>query len=838
MPIRRIEKGADFLAGPHSGLSADIDGRVFPADDNLLPDPTWTDLDQYGWLKGWAYPGYPLPCVGLSVYVRTPGGGNRIREWENTKEAGVLLDYDPASSVTTPPAPSLLVAPPAPDATFLTPATPPALFGFKSGTYAAAFALGRSGRFTGPSPRAFATQADENDNAFYGWTELDLVAATWADTVAWFITEPQADEAAAAAAPLYLLWLKANAGATEPWVDISGPTPLGLGPTSNATYSGVVGPVSWRYKPVSGAEMEALDIDLAWSCLMRAGRSAQQPSIRVITPAKKGQAVAAKPPYKPAGALGWRLEWRVHGTAGQWLAMPDSDDFDAPQFVYRDDNTGSNIIELIDAQATDLSGIPDPTAAPGIEFYEKNKPNSGVYSFSATALYPLPGSGLPMAERPLMESGPSAEVNVTASGSTSAIEVDLRLAQGNRIHNPEGRQRRKSTTDPSGTPRAYIFDATVAGDVDHGYINVADTSASAALSPAVVLKRATVLERPHCFRVAVGYTSHTGGTVRIIARQVDAAGVQLTETLLHQSDIGTDMPETEVVVDPEEGLAAFDIRIEHDGTTTARGVEYSATIECYEGEAAPIRGRAGGYVEWVDNPTHRHADLTGIELGMVEYFGAYDEPLAEGAHPKGARYPVRPGQAYALSVYAEPTGLESGSNLWASAFYKADGKLKQANAPVATFTGEDTSGPYARHVALLVAPSDPKTAYFEIVGNKLGRGRLRLMGMQWEKGTSATDFDPGVDPEDPGSGRTLELVQYMGFVGTEESPEVPAALRNMAYVGGTPELTVVGEGILGVQMQSGATDEGPWSDPVTDPADLTITPEKPYVKYLIEMGVE
>lgn len=854
MPRRVVERGADFVRGNHEGLGVTIKGRVFPVDRNLLPDPRFKAFSQDGSLDGWDYPNYPLPFRGYNIYVRKPGAASRTRIRLDTDQPAIYVYREPPSTIFMPPAPSGILAPSSPRLVAYN-GTPPLKWGWMAGWYGVAYALVRNGRMTGTSPRGTNEIADD-----WGSLELsislDATQVTRATEVAIFVTEPQVDEAAAMAAPLSLQDVVAIDTRTLLEESLIGPWRAGEGASGNGTYGGNVGPLEWRFAPVSAATLQDLAIDLSWTYTTRSGRSASQAIVQVDASAQIGTALAVQPPFKPHDALTWRAEWRQRGVSGKWLAYNDSLDFDSPQYIYSMEPITGTI--LVDPTITDATGLPNPTLEPtvGLEF-DLNGLAAGSWRVSATALYPVPGSTLPFGELPLVESGPSEESLITVS-QWGAIRADLRTppSVGNRFFNPEGNERVRVDGVARGAPAAYTFHTSVTGDVEDRVISVTDASASNTAQDVMLLDPASVREVPHVLRIALQFGSTSAGTLRILMRQLDSGLQMLAEDEVFATSTGEDLPETEITFAPVEFAADHPLDPDcaylrliavHDGSATPRNLDWTMQVDLHEGYAAPRKGVAGGYVEVIEDPVDRPEELDGLDLNALEYFGGWEEPLLDTAHPKGLAVPVRGGQWYGISTYCKPRGLEDGSQLFLSAFYDKKDRLVQTNQPLVQF--EDRPGPFVqgemsitsdeweRHFTALHAP--PQATFLKITGNKLGRGRLRVMGFQFEKGVSLTDFDPGVADEDvTGEWGYVESLVDLSPTMPDEGPQTMLAVRPLMEISGGFRFNVVGEGILGAEFSSGPSEDGPWSDPVADPNDMPVSIVNHWVKIRLRLGGE
>lgn len=858
MPKRSIEKGADFLAGDHQGVSSNIDGRLFVVDRNVLSNPRWLDKSADNSLEGWQAANYPLPLRGQNLYARPPGSASRRRVVERYERDALVVQETP-EDVFIPPAASQLISPPTPRATPYS-GSEPLAFGWALGYYGVACALVRNGRFAALSPRAIGQATDWFSVIMSFSIAISAALATASDALAIFTTAPQTNEAGALAADLRLYDVVSTSARTTIEEKLVGPFRLGrFAPESNETQEFAIGPLLRSYKPVAGAKIAGMAIDLSWSYATRSGRALSQEIEQVVVPTSEGQGLAVRPPRKPLDAISWRTELKLTNVPGQWLAYPDSIDFDSSQLIYSAEQGGS--LTLVDRQVIDLSSLPPIEDEPAVSFQEWDGLNAGSWRFSSTALYPLPGSNLSLDVVPLVESGASAEALVSVA-QWGAIRLDMRPPQGNKLFNPTGSEREKILGVPEGEVYGYSFASSVTGDVRDGAISIVDDDSVATLEDVLTLDRAPLAQRdsPYVFRLSLDFESFVGGSVSVLVRQYNASGSQIEEDIVYETESGTPLSETEIVfastldgVDfyKDPTTRAMEVLVRHDGRATPRNLVTTMRVELHEGFASPIAGRAGGYVEILEDPENRPEELEGIEANAIEYYGAYDEPLQEGAHPKGLREPVTPLQWYALSIFLQPKGLNEGANALSSAFYGSSGELVQSNYPIVgfsdilppgTMSGVDfpqtpTSGDWQRYVAILRAPAN--AAYWQVTGSKLGRGRLRLMGMQLEKGVVVTEFDGGLDQENPPEAeRYVEFIIDCGFLDSENASGPPAKLRNLAEISGSPKLTLVGEGLLGVELSSGPTAEGPWSTPVSDPDDLVIDFVNHWVKGRVMVGVE
>lgn len=851
MPKKLARSGPDLISGDHSGFSADIDGRLFPVDRNLLPDPDWSQRTASGGLVGWEPFNYPLPFRGFNIYARPPGAASRSRFRTDNDQLGIIVAEAP-EIITVPPGPSILLAPGAPSVYRLDGDLPE--WGYEEGFYGAAYSLGRGSYLTAPSPRTI-LEISALDSGWFNVLDftanMAAASATAADTLYVLLTTPQATEDDAQEAPLHFQDWFSLVAVSSVSARLSGPWRAGaVAPEANQTAAEDIGPLQFSYKPVNKGRLKAMTLELSWSYRTNTGRALSQMSVNVDVPAQNGAALAAKPPLKPKDAITWQLEWRRAGSGGQWITYGETNDFDSPQYIYSADPIKGTI--LVDRNVTDSSGIPDPDEEPQAFFDFKDSWVPGNWRISATALYPMPGSALPLERQPLMESGASPDGQIVV-GQWDAVRVALRAPGGDQFFNPLGAEREWVPGTPEGIPYGYTFLESTPGDVEDGLIALEDATLATTAEDVLVRERVPISFNPHTLRLEVHFTGHVGGAVSVLARQYTTGNVMLQEDVLYTTSSGADLPETEISFDPlgDNGILLdyetdlIELAVRHDGSAAARNTAWQMRVELYEGWAAPIRGRAGGYLSVVDNSGNRPEELDGFAGGMLEYFGAFHEPLQEGAHPKGLKLPVRAGQMYALACTLEPQGLEDGSNLWSAGFYGSEGELVQQLTPFVHFLDSGgnnydsigTTQEPVRWAQVHLAPSS--AAFFQITGSRLGRGRLRLWKMQWEKGSSATAYDPGVSEEDvTGEWGYTEVAIDMGFAGRDEASGPAHQLRNLNEMAGSPELELVGEGILGYTVRSGPTKDGPWSDPVDDIEDLLITETNPWVLVRVRLGAQ
>lgn len=858
MPRRVIDSGPDMLAGDHSGVAATIDGYLFPVADNLLPDPRFKALDQYGILEGYDPPAHPPTVRALSIYGRPPGGVAQYAVRTKTiEQAAIVLGV--LTEIMSPKPPSPLAVPPAPRNAVL----PNGSYTLLAGSYGLAFALLRDGRATAPSPRALVTvNASPNVSELAATLGLTAAQLTAADQVQILLTEPVA-AVDVPTAPLYVQDTIDLEDATDVLARLRGPWRAGaLAVASNETYAEAQGPLDWSYEPVAGASIEGMTLEVTWSYTTSTGRAPSQQIATIAVTTMEDAAIAVKPPHRPPDAISWRAEWREVGWPGQWLTYGDEPDFDEPQLIYStevDDET-----ELVNLTAFDESGLANPTQAPVVATsYPATV--AGTWKFAVSAHYPLPDTDLPEGEVPLMESAVSEEVPATILAN-DAVRVDARPPDGNLLYNPLGTQRTPAIGKPRGNPVAWTFAPGVTGDVVDGVANCTDTTG--VQTPEFVLALDAVpidgaAGQPVTIFAALDFTRFVGGRVTLIGRQLDAGGGSLGDTVLYTTEIGQDLierdftfaPTTVLVRDHDLNASArsLEFLVRHEGYTDAlgnavvRNLDWSLRIAIYDGWASPRKVPAskrlgGGYVDIVENPAHRPASLAGMDLNMAEYFGPPGAPVREAQFLKGLRLPVRPGQTYTVSIYAEARGLAEGSTLFASMFRDEKGNVALLNDPIITYAGGGAlNSAYSRYGATFLAPDN--AAYWELAGSRLGPGRARVIGFQWQKGINVTPFDPGIDPDSiVGEAGWIEFVMDLASPEPEDDPgdigtiPPPGALKNLSEVVGAPELEFVGEGVLGTTFASGASESGPWSAFVADPTLLTIDNVNHYLLIRMRVG--
>lgn len=628
---------------------------------------------------------------------------------------------------------------------------------------------GRTARLTAPAPLVYVTLL-EGEGMDVILPETFPEGATG---IAILKTDAQATEAAAATAPLWVQRRLSIKRGMPPSYKLTGPMRKEeRAPRANKTYVGAYnqwGPPDFLFaRAVSN--LPAMTTRLSYQFLTDFGWSASQGLTRVIDikSVRRGEKLVWWPRRLPPGTKAWRPIFQAKD--GLYYALAARRPREGAEIranepgEFTDGGTAEQVPRGRFAEEEDQTGLPSPDAAleaPRIVLVPAIDP--GKYAVRAV-LY---------------------DSDDRETASSEPVIVDVPAGYYPRVHRPPGgnmipNAARVSLDRISALPDGWSFPGATPGlDVDPGgggnWVIVTDASGAAvdedvALTPSSDLDFSVNESGRRAIRVVADVTRRVSGGVRVLMRFWD--GWSDTATYLGQEVIGESASPgrrafrkalqksgsalgADITAPAGAVRARLVVRmIGADAAYGVRNLDVNLTsFGMLKGFAAPPRHAwnrspvvddeleddaypAGGACVLVENPLSRHADLAGVNLNAVDYYGPAGTPKSAEYFLTGYRTPVRENQTYTLSAYVGFEGVTVSTEYFVTAVKDARGRTLLTNpALVGNVSG---AAPAARHAMTFTAPGG--ASYVEIVSGGGSDGYARAMAFQLDEGPVATAY--------------------------------------------------------------------------------------------------
>ena len=798
MPEFAARTGADFASGEQSNTRVRSDEQIELASPNLFSNPDLRDFlagdepDNVSLAApeapaGWGVAIRELGNPSSRMTIQTAGPLQMVRDFYN--QTGPLIEGPEPKDATR----KARIAPPvSPRLEVLA----QAYKGYRAGVVAVAFGWivgnrwGRSPLITDPSPRSYITLA-----AGQG-ADVPLPASAPEGATGMYIamTAPQATQNLAATAPLWIqrrMSVQRGVRVTYPLYGPFRREERAPAAGDNRTYIGGANryPAPRRHYLKSRQELKPdIFTALSYSILTEFGWSLPQGSTDGITTpgynvtetnAKGVSRVVrhgwfAKLAWFPVGIPREIRTWRPEflGPDGAWYAL-----------------NPRSVKQRAEIYSNDPQDFPQGRQPQQVERGRQNQDGD------QTGL-PVPDTALEAATVALVPDLPPGDYAVRAfwydedgrmtrpsppSVQTVALGQTLRINRpqsGNLVPNADA-----SAIDPvTGEADGWTLAPTANFDslyTAKGGVRVEDNSGSvvnedAALTPLSPIpplilsgdRFGHVRVLLDCdryvsgaFRVDVQFVNRTSGAVstvtEIAPRRNSAGRTVVTASVAIAGSLDPNGRPPDIVLPADRGYGRIVIR--QLGTTDgARDLDYTAfSFGFFEGLTAPrayperlfpkpsaedpedLYPPAGTCVIRENPPdSERHADLAGITLNSVEYFGPYNTLPANDYGLTGYQTPVRPGQLYTPSVYVGFKGVSRATGLLETVIKDRLGRILKTNAPlIPNVLG---TSPQARYPLSFTVPAGGVS--LEISRGLASDGFVSMMGFQLDEGAVATPY--------------------------------------------------------------------------------------------------